>query len=122
MSRTLNTAIDGQNRMSTGCSIPCRFAPLDPAALSPSVGPFFVAEYRPGDHVRLARNPHYWKQDSTGRQLPYLDSIRIDIQPNHGIELTRFLRVETQLVNKLNPQWRQSFRTMSAKLEFMSTS
>jgi len=77
---------------------------LNPATLPPSAGPFFVGEYRPGDYVRLARNPHYWKRDSAGRQLPYIDSIRIDIQPNHDIELARFLRGETQLINKLSPE------------------
>ena len=58
----------------------------------------------PGDFVRLARNPNYWKRDAAGKQLPYLDSIRIDIQPNREIELTRFLRGETQLVNKMDPE------------------
>jgi peptide/nickel transport system substrate-binding protein len=79
-------------------------APLNPGSLPPSAGPFFVAEFWLGDRLRLARNPHYWKRDSSGRQLPWLDSIRIDIQPNHDIELTRFLRGETQLINKLNPE------------------
>ncbi|HWF07335.1 MAG TPA: ABC transporter substrate-binding protein, partial [Bryobacteraceae bacterium] len=66
--------------------------PAAPTALPASAGPFFVAEYKAGDYVRLARNPHYWKRDAAGKQLPYLDSIRIDIQPNREIELTRFLR------------------------------
>jgi peptide/nickel transport system substrate-binding protein len=79
-------------------------SPINPGTLAPSAGPFFVAEYRPGDYVRLTRNPNYWKRDSAGRQLPYLDSIRIDIQPNRDIELTRFLRGETQLIGKLNPE------------------
>ena len=83
-------------------------APLNRGAnlgtLPPSAGPFYVAEYRPGDYVRLARNPHYWKRDPAGRQLPYLNSIRIDIQPNHDIELARFLRGETHLINKLSPE------------------
>ena len=64
--------------------------------LPASAGPFFVAEYQPGEYVRLARNPNYWKRDAAGKQMPYLDSIRIDIQPNRDIELTRFLRGETQ--------------------------
>lgn len=79
-------------------------APPNPAKLPASAGPFFVSEYQPGDYVRLARNPNYWKRDATGRQLPYLDSIRIDTQPNHDIELTRFLRGETQIINKLAPE------------------
>jgi peptide/nickel transport system substrate-binding protein len=62
-----------------------------------SAGPFYVAEYHPGESLRLARNPYYWKRAA-------LDSIRIDIQPNHDIELTRFIRGDLQLINQLSPE------------------
>jgi peptide/nickel transport system substrate-binding protein len=39
----------------------------------PSMGAWVVAEYRPDDIVVLRRNPYYWKVDSAGNQLPYLD-------------------------------------------------
>src|SRR5580658_6956732 len=78
--------------------------PANAARLPASAGPFFISEYRPGDYVRLARNPNYWKRDGAGKQMPYLDSIRIDIQPNREIELTRFLRKETHLINKMDPE------------------
>jgi len=78
--------------------------PANPGKLPASAGPFFVSEYKPGDYLRLARNPNYWKRDAAGKQLPRLDSIRIDIQPNHEIELSRFLRGETHLINKLDPE------------------
>ena len=78
--------------------------PPKPGTLPPSAGPFFVAEFRPGDHIRLSRNPNYWKRDAAGKQLPYLDSIRIDIQPNREIELARFLRGETHLIGKIEPE------------------
>jgi peptide/nickel transport system substrate-binding protein len=78
--------------------------PASPGKLPPSAGPFFVAEHRPGDYLRLARNANYWKRDASGKQMPYLDSIRIDIQPNREIELTRFLRGETHLINKVEPE------------------
>ena len=74
------------------------------AALPPSSGPYAVAEYKPGQFVRLARNPNYWKRDAAGKQLPYIDSIRIDIQANHDIETTRFLRGELHLIQKLDPE------------------
>ncbi len=51
-----------------------------------------------------ARNPNYWKRDAAGKQLPYIDSIRIDIQANHDIETTRFLRGELHLIQKLDPE------------------
>ena len=78
--------------------------PANAGKLPASAGPFFVTEYRPGDYVRLARNPHYWKRDAAGKQLPYLDSIRVDIQPNREIEVTRFLRGETHVINKMEPE------------------
>src|ERR1700743_1952663 len=84
--------------------VPANQAKAISGKLPASAGPFLVAEYRPGEYVRLARNPNYWKRDATGRQLPYLDSIRIDIQPNRDIELTRFLRGETQLIDSLDPE------------------
>ena len=78
--------------------------PASPAKLPASAGPFIVAEYHAGDYVRLARNPNYWKHDTAGHPLPYLDSIRIDIQQNHDIELARFLRGESQIINRLEPE------------------
>jgi peptide/nickel transport system substrate-binding protein len=78
--------------------------PANAGKLPASAGPFFVSEYRPGDYVRLTRNPNYWKRDASGKQMPYLNSIRIDIQPNREIELTRFLRGETHLINKMEPE------------------
>jgi len=79
-------------------------APPNPGKLPASAGPFFVAEYRAGEYVRLARNPNYWKKDQAGHALPYLASVRIDIQQNRDIELARFLRGETQVITKLDPQ------------------
>jgi peptide/nickel transport system substrate-binding protein len=79
-------------------------APALPGRLPASAGPFFVAEYRPGDYVRLLRNPYYWKRDSAGHALPYLDSIRVDIQQNPDIELARFLRGDSQIVDRLSPE------------------
>ena len=80
-------------------------APRDRAARLPvSAGPFFVAEYNPGSTIILRRNPWYWKRDSSGARLPYFDSIRIDIQSNRDIQLARFERGESDLIDALNPE------------------
>jgi len=68
------------------------------------LGPFVVAEYKPGSSVLLHRNPNYWKKDTQGRSLPYLDSIRLDIQPNRDIEMLRFTRGELDLINALDAE------------------
>jgi len=68
------------------------------------LGPFFVAEYKSGSYVLLEKNPNYWKHDDQGHSLPYLDSIRLDIQRNRDIELLRFRRGELQLINRLDAE------------------
>jgi len=68
------------------------------------LGPFYVADYSPGSYVLLRRNPNYWKRDKQGNPLPYLDSVRLDIQRNRDIELLRFRRGEIHLINALDAE------------------
>jgi peptide/nickel transport system substrate-binding protein len=70
----------------------------------PSAGPFSVAEYKPGNYVLLHRNPYYWKRDREGRQLPYLDAIRLDIQQNRDLEAVRFSRGQIDFIDKLDAE------------------
>ena len=69
------------------------------------LGAFMVADYKPGATVLLKRNPNYWKTDEQGRKLPYLDSIRLDIQPNRDVEMLRFKRGELDLINTLDSEY-----------------
>jgi peptide/nickel transport system substrate-binding protein len=77
------------------------------------LGPFMLGEYKPGTYVLLERNPNYWKKDANGRKLPYLDSVRLDIQQNRELELLRFRRGELDMVNKLDPEM---FDRLSAEM------
>jgi peptide/nickel transport system substrate-binding protein len=69
------------------------------------LGPFVVAEYKAGSRLLLRRNPNYWKKDSQGRRLPYLDSIRLDIQSNRDVEMLRFKRGELDLINAIDTDY-----------------
>jgi peptide/nickel transport system substrate-binding protein len=48
-------------------------------------GPFKFVEYRPNEHIRVSRNPDYWKP---GR--PYLDGIEYTIIANTATQLLAF--------------------------------
>ncbi len=50
------------------------------------LGPFMVADYKPGSTVLLKRNPNYWKTDAQGRQaaLSGLDQARHSAEPRRG--------------------------------------
>jgi peptide/nickel transport system substrate-binding protein len=69
------------------------------------LGPFMVADYKPGTSVLLQRNPNYWKKDEQGRKLPYLDSILLEIQPNRDVEMLQFKRGELDLINTLDSEY-----------------
>jgi peptide/nickel transport system substrate-binding protein len=66
------------------------------------LGPYFVSEYKAGSYVELRRNPNYWKRDAAGRQLPYIDAVRLEIQSNRDIELLKFMRNDIHLINSMD--------------------
>ena len=68
------------------------------------LGPFVVVEHKAGAYLRLERNPYYWKRDARGRALPYLDSLRVEIQHNKDFEYLRFLKGEYQLLGNLDAE------------------
>jgi peptide/nickel transport system substrate-binding protein len=67
------------------------------------LGPFSVAEEKPGEYVLLKRNPQYWKRDSAGHQLPYLNAVRLYVLSNRDTELIRFRQGDIQLVENMSP-------------------
>ena len=69
------------------------------------LGPYYVADYKAGSYLHLQRNPNYWKHDSSGRQLPYIDSVRLDIHQNRDIEILRLLRGEIHFINSVNAEY-----------------
>jgi peptide/nickel transport system substrate-binding protein len=80
------------------------------------LGAFMVADYKPGATVLLKRNPNYWKTDAQGRKLPYLDSIRLDIQSNRDVEMLRFRRGELDLINSLDSEYFDKLALTSPQL------
>lgn len=78
------------------------------------LGPFSVGEQKAGEYVLLQRNPHYWKKDDSGHQLPYLNAVRLYVLSNRDTELIRFRRGDIQLVDKLSPDLYEQLHTEDA--------
>jgi peptide/nickel transport system substrate-binding protein len=94
--------IAGVDRLFDQVAIMSAHSPKKEAAV---LGPFMVAEYKAGSSLLLRRNPNYWKKDFQGRRLPYLDSIRLEIQPNRDVEMLRFKRGELDLINVIDSDY-----------------
>lgn len=45
----------------------------------PTLGPWMVTSYVADQLATLTRNPYYWKVDTAGNQLPYIDNIQVEI-------------------------------------------
>ena len=46
-----------------------------------------TVEYIPAERAVLERNPYYWKVDTEGNQLPYIDRMDVAIIPNEEVRL-----------------------------------
>jgi peptide/nickel transport system substrate-binding protein len=110
---TFPAAVVGLDRMFDQVAIMSAHSPKKERAV---LGPFMITEYKAGSSLLLERNPNYWKKDSQGRRLPYLDSIHLDIQPNRDVEMLRFKRGELDLINTLDTDYFDRLGSASPQL------
>jgi peptide/nickel transport system substrate-binding protein len=69
------------------------------------LGPYYVGENKAGAYLILKRNPNYWEKDPSGRPLPYIESVRLDIQQNRDLEMLRLTRGEIHFINSLDAEY-----------------
>lgn len=93
-------AVAGVLRLFDQVAILSRHSPLGQRAV---LGPFRLAEHKPGSYILLARNANYWKMDG-GRRLPYLDAVRLEILQNREMEALRFRQGQIHLISGLDPE------------------
>jgi len=65
------------------------------------LGPFVFKEYVADQQVVLERNPYYWKVDSRGTQLPYIDQLVFLVT---GTLDTTFLKFQTGELDTYGPR------------------
>lgn len=61
----------------------------DPTTI-PSVGPYHIVEYDPGQRVVLNRNPNYFVTDDAGTSLPYMEELIVRIVGDRNSEFLMF--------------------------------
>jgi peptide/nickel transport system substrate-binding protein len=69
------------------------------------LGPYYVGENKAGSYLILRRNPNYWEKDPAGHQLPYIESVRLDIQQNRDMEMLRLTRGEIHFINSVDADY-----------------
>lgn len=66
-------------------------------------GKFVPSESKPGERFVLARNPHYWKKDAAGNQLPYLDSLALEVITDENNAVARLAQGTLHVYDRLRP-------------------
>ncbi len=66
------------------------------------LGAFRLKQVVPGDRIVLERNPYYWKIDSKGQRLPYLDELTFLAVPTQDAQVIRFQAGESQIISGLS--------------------
>jgi peptide/nickel transport system substrate-binding protein len=66
-------------------------------------GPFVFGEWIKGDHLLLKANPNYWKKDTDGSQLPYLQSIRYRTITDATVMYSNLETDQIQVASNLDP-------------------
>ncbi len=68
------------------------------------LGPFRLKEYVAGQKLVLERNPYYWKSDTKGNRLPYLDELVFLFVPSADAQVLRFQSGETDIITRLSAE------------------
>jgi peptide/nickel transport system substrate-binding protein len=82
------------------------------AAQIAGLGPYRFKEYVAGQRLVLERNPYYWKTDTKGTRLPYLDELVFLFVSSADAEAIRFQSGETDLIG-ISRVAADSFSTLS---------
>lgn len=72
----------------------------DPATIVSS-GPFMVESVAAGEKFTFKRNPNYWRKDEAGTQLPYLDSLVLEVVSDPNNALTRLTQGTLDIADRV---------------------
>lgn len=69
-----------------------------------TAGPFTAQSAVPGESVTLRRNPHFWKRDAAGNQLPYLATIALETIADPNNAVVRLSQQTLDVVDRIRPE------------------
>ncbi len=80
-------------------------------------GPFKLKYWRENDALLLLKNENYFEQDSSGKQLPYLDAVYITFIENKSTEFLKFRQGELDFISDVDPSFKDDVLTKKGELQ-----
>ncbi len=82
-------------------TLPTAWGLSEPPDRIVTTGPFVLEALQPGTYLKLKRNPHYWKKDQNGTQLPYLNGITLEAISDANNTLLRLTQGTLDLADRI---------------------
>jgi ABC-type transport system substrate-binding protein len=79
-------------------------------------GPFEYVAWEEGQALVLKRNPHYFERDESGRQLPYLDGVKVSFYDNKSTEFLLFRQKKLDFINDIDASFKDEVLTKKGTL------
>ncbi len=80
-------------------------------------GPFCFTAWEEGQALILKKNEHYFEKDSSGRQLPYLDGIKVSFFENKSTEFLEFQQGRLDFINDIDVSYKDDVLTKNGNLK-----
>lgn len=79
-------------------------------------GPFMFHFWEEGQALILYKNPAYFERDEQGKQLPYLDAIKVSFIDSRATEFLSFQQGELSFINDIDPSFKDEVLTKKGEL------
>jgi oligopeptide transport system substrate-binding protein len=79
-------------------------------------GPFQQHFWEEGQALILHKNPRYFERDEQGKQLPYLDAVKVSFLDSKATEFLAFRQGELSFINDIDPSFKDEVLTKKGEL------
>ncbi|MBP6432074.1 MAG: ABC transporter substrate-binding protein [Ferruginibacter sp.] len=80
-------------------------------------GPFSFVAWEEGQALILKKNDNYFEKDETGKQLPYLDGIKVSFYDSKATEFLEFQQERLDFIDDIDPSFKDEILTKTGNLK-----
>ena len=80
-------------------------------------GPFKFHSWEEGEALIFWKNPHYFEKDSQGKQLPYLDAIKVSFYDSKATEFLLFRQGQLSFINDIDASFKDEILSKTGFLK-----
>lgn len=80
-------------------------------------GPFVFKDWEEGLALTMLKNGNYFERDESGKQLPYLNAIKINFYDSKASEFLNFRQGKLDFINDIDPSFKDEVLTKNGELK-----